>query len=128
MNKKGDLNTKISYVGKDKRTFKRKLSRVNYDILSRSKFSNDIGNDNEADANDKSTKDLKLNFGNLGKTENDSEYISYLSPKDLISYENNNSNFDIYDKIPDFDFTQKITSSDRCIMASMYLPFSLKKK
>ena len=127
MNKKGDLNTKISYVGKDKRTFKRKLSRVNYDVLSRSRLSNEIENDNGEDTNEKGTKDLKFNFGNFGKTENDSEYISYLSPKDLISYENNNSNFDVYDKIPDFDFTQKITSSDRCIMASMYLPFSLKK-
>ena len=120
MNKQGDLVTKISYVGNQKRSIKRKLSRINYDVLNKSK----ISSGSENDGNDKDIKNLKFSFG---KTENESEYISYLSPIDLISYENNNSNFDIYDKIPDFDFTQKITSSDRCIMASMYLPFSLKK-
>ena len=129
MNKQGDLITKISYVGKDKRNFKRKLSRINYDVLNNNKLSLSNGNYNGDDENINinSIKALKFNFGNCQKTENDSEYVSYLSPKDLISYENNHSNFDIYDKIPDFDFTQKITSSDRCIHASMYLPFILKK-
>ena len=81
MNKKDDLKTKISYVGKGKRTFKRKLSRVNYDVLSRSRLSNEIENDNGEDTNDKGTKDLKFNFGNFGKTENDSEYFIFISKR-----------------------------------------------
>ena len=120
MNFKNNLTINISYVEKHKRSFKRKLSRINYDVLNRNNLYEDIGNN----GNGRNIKNLKFNFK---KTENDSEYISYLSDKDLISYENNKSNFDIYDKIPDFDYTQQITSSDRCIMASVYLPFYLKK-
>ena len=128
MNKKGDLTTKISFGGA-KRSFKRKLSRINYDVINQRKLigenenENEIGNNNN-DINDNDIKNLKFNFK---KSENESEYISYLSPEDLISYENNKANFEIYDKIPDFDFTQKITYNDRCIMTSVYLPFYLKK-
>ena len=120
MNKKGDLSTKISYIGKDRRDYQRKMSRINFDTLN----TNSLTNGNEKDGNEKLIKNLKFNFG---KTEDESEYISNLSPQDLISYDNNKANFEIYDKIQDFDFTQKITSSDRCINASIYLPFSLKK-
>ena len=115
MNFKNSLTINISYIEKNKRSLKRKLSRINYDVLNRNIVN--VGNDKEI-------KNLKFNFK---KTENESEYISYLSDKDLISYENNIANFDTYDKIPDFDYTQKITSSDRCIIASIYLPFYLKK-
>ena len=121
MNKKGDLSTKISFVGKERRDFKRKLSRINIDTLNMSNFTN--GSENEG--NDKDIKNLKFNFEK--QEEDNSEYISNLSPKDLISYENNKANFDTYDKIPDFDFTQKITNRDRCIMVTIYLPFSVKK-
>ena len=120
MNKKNDLISKITFVGSDKRSFKRKLSRIKYDILNK----NNISGMHENDTKEQDIKNLKFNFK---KAENESEYISYLSPKDLISYENNNANFDTYDKIPDFDYTQKITTSDRIIMVSTYLPFYLKK-
>ena len=120
MNKKGDLTTKISYVSKE-RSQKRKLSRINLDVLNAQGFSGE--NENE---NDGGLKNLKFNFG---KSEEEfSEYISYLSPQDLLSYENNKANFETYDAIPDFDYNQKITHSDRIIMATIYLPFYIKKK
>ena len=112
MNIKGDLTTKISYVSKE-RSNKRKLSRINLDVLNSQGFSGE----NE---NDGGLKNLKFNFG---KSEEESEYISYLSPQDLLSYENNKANFETYDAIPDFDYNQKITSKDRIIMATIYLPF-----
>ena len=121
MNKKGDLTTKISFSEKGKRNVKRKLSRINYDVINRSNLSCEIDNENDDADNIKS---LKFNFK---KSEGESEYISNLSPEDLISYENNKSNFETYDKIPDFDITQKITYNDRTIMATVYLPFYLKK-
>ena len=119
MNKKGDLSTTTTFVGKDRRDINRKNSRINIDTLNLSSLSN--GNQNE---NDQAIKNLKFNFG---KPEDESEYISSLSPQDLISYENNISTFETYDKIPDFDYTQKITNSDRCIIATVYFPFSVKK-
>ena len=123
MNKKDDPIARISFLGKFNRSLKRKNSRINYDVLSKSSLSVEV--DGENGGNEKDIKNLKFNFK---KEESESEYISYLSPQDLISYENNIANFEIYDKIPDFDYTQKITASDRVIMASMYLPFYLKKK
>ena len=117
INKKGDLTTKITYVGKEKRSEKRKMSRINIDVLNSKEFTDEQGND---------LKDLKFNFG---KTDDEySEYISYLSPQDLLSYENNKANFETYDAIPDFDYNQKITNNDRVIMATIYLPFYIKKK
>ena len=120
MNKKGDLSTNIAFVGDTQRNKKRKLSRISFDVLNK----HNLTGGQENDKTENNIKDLKFNFKN---EENESEYISYLSPKDLISYENNNANFDTYDKIPDFDVTQKMTASDRIIMASIYLPFYLKK-
>ena len=118
MNKKGDFSRKITYVGKDKRDLKRKLSRIFFNIANIS------NNESQNEENDKDIKDLKFNFG---KQEEESEYVTNLSPTDLISYENNKANFDTYDKIPDFDYTQKITSSDRVIIATIFLPLSVKK-
>ena len=116
MNTKGDLTTKMSYVGKERRTQKRRMSRINIDVLSSKGFTDEQGND---------LKDLKFNFG---KPEDEySEYISNLSPQDLLSYENNKANFEIYDAIPDFDYNQKITNKDRIIMGTIYLPFYIKK-
>ena len=112
MNKKGDLTTKISYIGKERRSKRRKMSRINIDIL------------NPKDLNDEQETDLKNLKFNFGKPEDEySEYISNLSPQDLLSYENNKANFETYDAIPDFDYNQKITSKDRIIMATIYLPF-----
>ena len=117
MNKKNDLISKITFVGSDKRSFKRKLSRIKYDILNK----NNISGMNENDTKELDIKNLKFNFG---KPEDEySEYISNLSPQDLLSYENNKANFETYDAIPDFDYNQKITSKDRIIMATIYLPF-----
>ena len=117
MNKKGDITTKISYIGKDRRSTKRRMSRINVDVLNEKDFAVDQETD---------LKNLKFNFE---KPEDEySEYISNLSPQDLLSYENNNANFDIYDAIPDFDYNQKITKNDRIIMATIYLPFYVKKK
>ena len=116
INKKGDLTTKISYVGKEKRSERRKMSRINIDVLNSKGFTDDQGND---------LRNLKFNFG---KADDEySEYISYLSPQDLLSYENNKANFETYDAIPDFDYNQKITNKDRIIMATIYLPFYIKK-
>jgi len=117
MNKKGDLSTKISYVGKESRSKKRKMSRINVDVLNAKDFTDEQETD---------LKNLKFNFG---KPEDEySEYISYLSPQDLLSYENNKANFETYDAVPDFDYNQKITNNDRIIMATIYLPFYIKKK
>ena len=116
MNQKGDLTQKITYVGKERRNQKRKLSRINVDVIDSKIFNNETENN---------IKDLKFNFG---KPEDEySEYVSNLSPQDLLSYENNKANFETYDAIPDFDSNQKITSSDRIIMATIYLPFYIKK-
>jgi hypothetical protein len=83
---------------------------------------NDSKNTSE---NENDLKNLKFSFG---RQEDDySEYISNLSPQDLLSYENNKSNFETYDAIPDFDYNQKITNNDRVIMVTIYLPFYLKK-
>ena len=112
MNKKGDLISKISYIGKERRSKRRKMSRTNIDIL------------NPKDLNDEQETDLKNLKFNFGKPEDEySEYISNLSPQDLLSYENNKANFETYDAIPDFDYNQKITNNDRIIMATIYLPF-----
>ena len=118
MNKKGDLTTKISFVGQE-RSQKRKLSRINLDVINSKDFTDENENENEL-------KNLKFNFGK--SEEESSEYISYLSPQDLLSYENNKANFETYDAIPDFDNNQKITHSDRIIMATIYLPFYIKRK
>ena len=97
MNKKGDLTTKISYVGKETRSQNRRMSRINVDVLSSKGFTDEKGND---------LRDLKFNFGKL--EDEYLEYISNLSPQDLLSYENNKSNFEIYDAIPNFDYNEKI--------------------
>ena len=116
MNKKGDLTTKISYVGKETRSQNRRMSRINVDVLSSKGFTDEKGND---------LRDFKFNFGKL--EDEYLEYISNLSPQDLLSYENNKSNFEIYDAIPNFDYNEKITNKDRIIMATIYLPFYIKK-
>ena len=116
MNKKGNLTTKTSYVGKERRGKKRKMSRMNVDVINTKDF----------DEQESDLKNLKFNFGK--QEDENSEYISSLSPKDLLSYENNKANFEVYDAIPDFDYNQKITSNDRIIMATIYLPFYVRKK
>ena len=100
MNKKDDPIPRISFLGNVNRSLKRKMSRITYDVLSKSSLSVEV--DGENTGNEKDIKNLKFNF-KKEENEGESEYISYLSPKDLISYENNISNFEIYDKIPDFD-------------------------
>ena len=118
MNKKGDKSAKITFVDKEKRSQKRKMSRINLDILNMNDSKNTSENENDL-------KNLKFSFG---RQEDDySEYISNLSPQDLLSYENNKSNFETYDAIPDFDYNQKITNNDRVIMVTIYLPIYLKK-
>ena len=116
MNKKVNLTTKTSYVGKERRGKKRKMSRMNVDVINAKDF----------DEQESDLKNLKFNFGK--QEDENSEYISSLSPKDLLSYENNKANFEVYDAIPDFDNNQKITSNDRIIMATIYLPFYVRKK
>ena len=117
MNKKGDLTTKISYVGKERRSQKRRMSRINFDVLNCKEFTEQNEND---------IKNLKFNFE---KPEDEySEFVSNLSPQDLLSYENNKDNFETYDAIPDFDYSQKITNNDRIIMATIFLPFYIKRK
>ena len=118
LNKKGDFSRKITYVGKERRDLERKMSRIFFNVANMS------NNESQNEENDKDIKNLKFNFG---KQEEESEYVTNLSPTDLISYENNKANFDTYDKIPDFDYTQKITSSDRVILVTIFLPLSVKK-
>ena len=55
MNKKGDLTTKISFVGQE-RSQKRKLSRINLDVINSKDFTDENENENEL-------KNLKFNFG-----------------------------------------------------------------
>ena len=122
-NKKGELAANISFIGRERRGSKRKLSRMYFDTLNSKDFMNETDN----------VKDLKFNFG---KTEDFPDYISNLSPEDLLSYENNNANFDELDfKYTDsFNFSKEqydynnLYSNDRIIMVTVYLPIHIKKK
>ena len=70
MNKKGDLTTKISYVGKERKNQKRRISRINFDVLNCKEFTEQNEND---------LKNLKFNFE---KPEDEySEFVSNLSPQ-----------------------------------------------
>ena len=130
LDKKGELKANISFVGIEKRSSKRKLSRMYFDTLNVKDF---ISEDN--------IKNLKFN---TSKSEDYSDFISNLSPQDLLSYENNNANFDEYDiKDAELSYQKKdsfnieysglmskdtIDNIDRIIMVSIYLPIRVKKK
>ena len=128
--KKGQIQTTISYKAKEKRTSKRKLSRMFFDTLNIKDFMGDTNNS-------------KIDYY---KSEDYSDYISNLSPQDLLSYENNKANFDEIDLVKeDETIRQNINSVDstnlmnlnyidcinrdaRIIMVSLYLPVRIKKK
>ena len=127
LDKKGELKANISFFGKEKRGSKRKLSRMYFDTLNSKDF-----------INEENIKNLKFN---TSKSEDYSDFISNLSPQDLLSYENNNDNFDEYDikdaellyqKKDSFDNEYSILmrkdNIDRIIMVSIYLPIRIKKK
>ena len=122
LNKKGEIPTHISFIGKDKRSSKRKLSRMFFDTLN----TQDLMNEGE------NIKNIKFNFRN---SEEYSDFISSLSLKDLLSYENNKANFDEYDLTEGMNQSKDISESlhlniddDRIIMVTLYLPISIKKK
>ena len=128
--KKGQIQTTISYKAEEKRTSKRKLSRMFFDTLNIKDFMGDTNNS-------------KIDYY---KSEDYSDYISNLSPQDLLSYENNKANFDEIDLVKeDETIRQNINSVDstnlmnlnyidcinrdaRIIMVSLYLPVRIKKK
>ena len=123
-NKKGEIHANISFIGKGRRTTKRKLSRMIFDILN----TKDLINEGE------NIKDLKFNFRT---SEDYSDVISNLSPEDLLSYENNKDNFDEYDLTDSLNQNKEnkepfeilsLNLNDRIIMVSIYLPISIKKK
>ena len=127
--KKGQLQTTISFRGKEKRSSKRKLSRMFFDTLNAKDFINDANN-------------IKNDYY---KSEDYSDFITNLSPQDLLSYENNNANFDEIDLVKDDEASNQniittdsniksflnascINKDDRIIMVSIYLPVKIKKK
>ena len=126
LNKKGETTANITFAGKEKRSTKKKLSRMYVDTLNPKDFLKD-NNDN--------IKDLKFNYG---KSDEYSDYISNLSPEDLLSYENNKANFEEYDLNQDeesINLSKEIninlnadnSQKDRIIMVTIFLPFSIKK-
>jgi hypothetical protein len=56
MNKRGDKSAKITFVDKEKRSQKRKMSRINLDILNMNDSKNTSENENDL-------KNLKFSFG-----------------------------------------------------------------
>ena len=59
---------------------------------------------------------------------NASEFISYLSPRDLLSYENNMSNFDLYNDVINSEQDKILNEEKKVILATMYLPCKIKKE
>ena len=120
-NKKGELHANISFIGKGRRSSKRKLSRMVFDTLN----TQDLMNESE------NSKNLKFNFR---PSEDFSDFVSNLSPEDLLSYENNKANFDEYDLMDlnqskDLsDYNNNLNTNERIIMVTVYLPVSIKKK
>ena len=127
--KKEQLQTTISFRGKEKRSSKRKSSRMFFDTLNAKDFIND-------------SNCIKNDYY---KSEDYSDFITNLSPQDLLSYENNNANFDEIDLIKDDETSNQtgftndsiiknflnapcINKDDRIIMVSIYLPVKIKKK
>ncbi len=121
VNKKGEIATNLTFAGKEKRSSKKKLSRMFVDTLDPKDF---LKNTNDGFKN--------LNF-NFSKNDEFSDYISNLSPEDLLSYENNKANFDECDFDVDEsinlsrEIDQNISAKDRIIMVTLFLPFSVKK-
>jgi len=121
VNKKGEIATNLTFAGKEKRSSKKKLSRMFVDTLDPKDF---LKNTNDGFKN--------LNF-NFSKNDEFSDYISNLSPEDLLSYENNKANFDECDFDVDEsinlsrEIDQNISAKDRIIMVTIFLPFSVKK-
>ena len=120
-NKKGEIHADISFIGKGRRSTKRKLSRMIFDTLNTKDFMGEGDN----------IKNLKFSFKN---SEDYSDLVSNLSPEDLLSYENNKDNFDEYDltnyinQSKDINETINLNLDDRIIMVTIYLPISIKKK
>ena len=119
-NKKGEIHANISFIGKGRRSTKRRLSRLYFDTM------NTIDLMNESD----NSKNLKFNFRN---SEDFSDFVSNLSPEDLLSYENNKANFDEYDLIDlnqskDISDYNNLSPNERITMVTIYLPVSIKKK
>ena len=119
-NKKGELHANISFIGKGRRSSKRKLSRMVFDTLN----TQDLMNESE------NSKNLKFNFR---PSEDFSDFVSNLSPEDLLSYENNKANFDEYDLIDlnqskDISDYNNLSPNERITMVTIYLHVSIKKK
>ena len=123
-NKRGELATDITFVEKETRGSKRKLSRMFFDTLNSGEFMNEGENMDDL-------KNLKFNFG---KFDDNSDVITNLSPVDLLSYENNKANFDenelkedTYNQIGEILDSNLSYKSERIIMVTIYLPIHIKK-
>ena len=81
--------------------------------------------------NDLNMKDLKFNFNNDRRKQSidsASGIATSLGPIDLISYENNKMVSDLTINNIQFTLNNKLTSSERIIMATNYLPIIIEKK
>ena len=107
-NEMGNLDLKI--IDKSNSTEMKPNSRINLNLIEK---------ENEND--DKKMKSLKFKF----MKEDYSNVASDLLPIDLISYENNQMILDLYDDYDQNEVT--ITSNDRIVMVTVYLPITVKK-
>ena len=86
---------------------------------------------NNDNLNDLNMKDLKFNFNNDRRKQSidsASGIATSLGPIDLISYENNKMVSDLTINNIQFTLNNKLTSSERIIMATNYLPIIIEKK
>ena len=122
MKKSGDFlvfnqmgNTNLTVIDKSTKTeVKKNNSRLLINLIGKE--------ENENLTEDKGLKNLKLKF----MKEDYSNILSDLHPMDLISYENNKMALDIFEE---FDRDKiKISSKDRIVMVTVYLPIIVEKK
>ena len=107
-NEMGNLDLKI--INKSTSAEIKPNSHINLNLIEKE---NDLG--------DKKFKNLNFKF----MKEDYSSVASDLLPIDLLSYENNKMNIDIYDE---FDKNEvKLSLKDRIVMVTVYLPITIEK-
>ena len=107
-NEMGNLDLKI--INKSTSAEIKPNSHINLNLIEKE---NDLG--------DKKFKNLNFKF----MKEDYSNVASDLLPIDLLSYENNKMNIDIYDE---FDKNEvKLSLKDRIVMVTVYLPITIEK-
>ena len=112
INQMGNLNLQI--IDKSTKNENRRNSKLVLNIIEKE--------ENEEGVEEKNLKNLKFKF----MKEDYSNIVSELHPMDLISYENNKMTLDIFEEI-DRDKI-KLSSKDRIVMVTVYLPIIVEKK